>query len=307
MKVLYGLKQAKKYKKPVVAIGVFDGVHRGHRIILTQAVRTAKEVGGRSMVLTFWPHPQGQSSLYSLKHRLKIFAALGIDVCVVLRFTKGLFRLSGEDFVRRVLSRKLNACYIYVGNNFRFGRNAAGNTGLLKRLARIYGYKLKVFKVVRLKDQAISSSNIRRLISNGDLCRAQRLLGNRVSILGEVVKGSSLGRKLGFPTANIRPQHEVIPPNGIYAVEIISGNKKFKGVCYIGTRPTFSKDYDRSNDGKSHIEVHILGFKRSIYGRELEIRFLQKIRQERKFSSREELTKNIKKDIRSAKSAFSRH
>jgi len=281
-------------------MGVFDGLHLGHRQILQAAARKARAIGGTSVVLTFWPHPQKKESLYSLEHRLRLIAGLGIDVCVVINFNQKFARLSAEDFIKRVLAGKIKARYIFVGRNFRFGRNARGGRQTLKKFSRLYNFKLKLFSMLKTKNKPISSTYIRAMIKRGDIARAGALLGRPVSILGTVIKGSSLGARLGFPTANINPHHEVIPQDGIYAVKIIYNKQKFPGVCSIGTKPTFTAQQ------KKYIEAHIFNFRKNIYGRYLEIQFIKRIRGQKKFASSCALTRQVKKDIVFAKRLFSR-
>lgn len=302
MKVIYGLKQIKKYRKPVIALGVFDGVHQGHREILEGIVRKARNIKGTSLALTFWPHPQKEESLYSLEHRLRLINELGVDICIVINFNQKFAKISAVDFIKDILFKKIHANYIYVGKNFRFGKNAEGNAKILDELSKKYNFKLKIFEVIEIKNKPISSTYIRTLIKKGKLSLAQKLLTRPVSILGTVIKGNLLGRRLGFPTANINPHHEVIPPQGVYAVRVIFNDKKFKGVCYIGTKPTFE-----SGNKKIHIEVHIFNFNKKIYGKYVEIQFVKNIRTDKKFDSLARLAQQIKKDVILAKRVFSPH
>jgi len=299
MKIIYGINRAARFRNPVVVMGVFDGVHRAHAGILRSAARFAKGIKGTSIVVTFWPHPQAEESLYSLEHRMKLFSEIGLDVCVVVNFNRGFSRLNPRDFIARFISGKLNAKYLYVGRNFTFGRNASGDWRLLKSLSAIYNYKLRLKPVMRLGEGIISSTRIRKLIKRGRFPEAGKLLGRPVSILGTVIKGSSLARKLGFPTANINPHHEVLPPPGVYMVKVILDERKFYGVCSIGNKPTFAKNT------MQHIEVHILNFKKNIYSRDLEVIFIKKIRNQKKFRTLAELALQIKKDIILSKKRFS--
>jgi len=305
MKVIYGINKIKKFKRPVVALGVFDGVHLGHRRILEEAVCKARLIKGTSIVITFWPHPQGEESLYSLEHRLRLLKELSIDICIVIKFSKAFSRISAQDFVKDILVEKIGVQYVYVGKNFRFGRFAKGDWRLLKNLSDVYNFKLRIFDVIKIAHHAISSTYIRRLITNGDLGRAQKLLTRPVSVLGTVIKGVSLGHRLGFPTANINPHHEVIPPQGVYAVRIIFNREEFNGVCYIGTRPTFTAQYIIHNtQSLNNIEVYIFNFNKNIYGRYLEIQFIKKIRNERKFNNSSALAAQIKKDLFATQNYF---
>ena len=301
MKIIYGINKIRKFRKPVVALGVFDGVHRGHRIILQAAARKAGQIRGTAVALTFWPHPQKEESLYSLEHRLRLIEELGIGVCIVINFNQRFAKITAEDFIKDILVDKLRANYVYVGKNFRFGRGAKGNFKTLSRLSGVHNFKLQTFTVVKINNKPISSTYIRKLIKKGNLGLAQKLLTRRVSILGTVIRGDSLARRLGFPTANINPHHEVTPPQGVYAVKIAFRGRKFNGVCYIGSRPTLRTGGDRN------IEVYIFNFKKDIYGKFLEIQFLKKIRGERKFASLCILTEQVKKDVLIAKRLFSHH
>lgn len=308
MKVIHGISRIRKFKKPVVVLGVFDGVHRGHRVILESAVRKAHRINGRSVVVTFLPHPQKEESLYSLEHRLRLIAELGIDVCIVINFNKQFARITAEDFIRNILLRRIGASYVYVGKNFRFGKHAKGDFRTLTKLSKIYNFELMIFNVIKTDRKPISSTFIRRLIAKGKLNIAQRLLGRKVSVLGTVIKGTALGRRLGFPTANINPHHEVLPPSGVYAVKIIFNNRHLNGICYIGTKPTFkATSYKLEATSLKYIEVHVFNFNKNIYGKYLETQFIKKIRDEKKFASVLVLAKQIQKDISFVKRLFSRH
>jgi len=302
MEVIFGLKKIKKYKRPVVTLGVFDGLHLAHRYILKEVTKIARQIKGTSLVITFWPHPQREESLYSLSHRLKLIADFGIDVCIVIKFNQAFAKIKAEDFVKNILVRRINPEYICVGENFTFGYKGRGNWCLLKKLAFLYNFKLKVLKTIKIGRRRISSTYIRQLISQGKLEKAKKLLNHPVSILGTVIKGRALGKKLGFPTANINPHHEVLPPCGVYAVKVIFNQKRLNGLCYIGARPTFQKI-----EKTKYVEVYILNFKKNIYAQNLELNFIKKIRNEKKFSSPSLLILQIKKDINKAKKLFSHH
>jgi riboflavin kinase/FMN adenylyltransferase len=301
MRVIRDIRQIRHFKNTVAAIGVFDGLHLGHRMIIADAVSRAKEIKGTSLVLTFYPHPQGQLSLYSLEHRLKIIEELNVDVCAVMRFNSKFSKLSASDFIRKILFEKIRVRHIYVGENFRFGKNALGNVKTLAQNAALYGYQLHVNCAQKIKNKIISSTLIRGLINEGDLRGAEKLLLRPVSILGIVIRGESFGRGIGFPTANIDPHHEVVPPLGIYAVNIFLSGEKYRGVCYIGMKPTVSVGKKLSKS----IEVHIFRFNKNIYKRNLEVQFIKRIRKDEKFHSVEALVKQIKKDILKAKEIFS--
>jgi riboflavin kinase/FMN adenylyltransferase len=300
MEIIHGINNIRKIKKVVLAMGVFDGLHRGHKDILRAVVKKAREIKGTSVVLTFWPHPQKQGSLYSLEHRLRLISEIGIDLCIVINFSRRFAGIKAEDFIKHIIAGKINAKYVYVGNDFKFGRDTEGGISLLKKLGKVYDFKVKGFKIVKLLKSPISSTLIRSLIKKGEIKRAGELLDRPVSILGTVIKGTALGRILGFPTANINPHHEVIPARGIYAVKVILGDRKMKGACYIGSRPTII-----GHTKKINIEVYIFNFKSNIYGKYLEIQFIEMIRKDEKFPSLVLLAHQIKKDISLAKKILS--
>ncbi|MDD5128225.1 MAG: bifunctional riboflavin kinase/FAD synthetase [Candidatus Omnitrophica bacterium] len=292
MVIITKINKIPRFKNPVVALGVFDGLHRGHRNILKSAVSKAKQIKGTSIVLTFSPHPQKEKSLYSLEHRLRLISELGIDVCIVINFNAQFARMAAGNFIAKILIRKIGCRFVYIGENFHFGKDAAGDYKLLSWWAKESHFSLKIFKVIKSLGRPISSTAIRSLIKKGRIKEAQRLLGRRVSVLGSVIRGSRIARGLGFPTANINPHHEVIPPPGIYAVRISLAFQEYSGVCYIGRRPTvgFKKN-------PIQIEVHIFDFHKDIYGRFMEIQFVKLIRPDKKFVSLKDLSNQIKKDI----------
>ncbi|MDD5561181.1 MAG: riboflavin biosynthesis protein RibF [Candidatus Omnitrophica bacterium] len=281
-----------KFNNPVVALGVFDGLHRGHRKILQCAVRKARKIKGTSIALTFSPHPQKKKSLYSLKHRLRLISELGVEVCIVINFSPSFAKMSATDFIAKILVKKIRSRFIYIGENFHFGKGASGDYRLLAKYAKENNFIVKIFTVIKSDGRPISSTAIRNLINNSEIKEAERLLGRKVSVLGSVIRGSRIARALGFPTANINPHHEIIPPAGIYAVRVIFSGKQYNGICYIGSRPTVCVRKE-----PLHVEVHIFGFHKKIYGRFLEIQFVKLIRPDKKFASLKDLSIQIKRDI----------
>lgn len=311
MKVIYGVGRLKKFR-PVTAIGIFDGFHLGHRKLIKNTVRRAKILKAKSLVLTFWPHPQnvvgpqkGTPHLISLQHRLDFFKALAVDYCLVINFTKRFSKITAQDFIQELLIKKIRPREIFVGKNFRFGKGAKGDIKLLKENSLKFNYKLNVLADIKINKKIVSSSLIRNLIQQGRLKEAAKFLGRRVCVLGTVIKGQTLGRHLGIPTANINAHHEVIPPAGVYIVKVILKKEEFWGLCYIGTRPTFKNKFKNKNL-PLHIEVHIFNFKKVIYGKDLKIEFMKRIRGQFKFASPQQLIQRIKKDIRFAKSLLKR-
>jgi riboflavin kinase/FMN adenylyltransferase len=248
MRVIYGIGNlAKGPKTPkVIAVGVFDGVHRGHQMILRRVAREAKKKKRCAAVLTFVFHPscrpipsQMVPHLTSLEEKLFLIAKQGIDCCYVLCFNAAFSAIPAEHFVEALLIKKLKMVALYIGDDFVFGQGANGDRRLLKKLSRRFQFDLHVLKRLRLKRKIVSSTSVRQLIKKGRLERARYFLGRRVSIFGDVVRGEGRGATLGFPTANIEPRHDVIVPDGIYATETIFAHRRFKSVTYIGTKPTF--------------------------------------------------------------------
>lgn len=307
MRVIQGINNIKgPFKKAVVTVGIFDGVHIGHQFILKKVIHRAKRIKGRSVVVTFNPHPlkilsphMSPALLTSLNHRLNLITRIGIDICLVLDFTKQFCYLSPQNFIKNILIKRIGMREIFVGNNFRFGYKGKGDIELLKGMADKFGFRVNHINVIKSGNRVISSTQIRQLIERGKIKEAACFLGRSVSILGTVVKGSTRGRWIGYPTANIDPHQEAIPPSGVYAVEVKLNRKKFFGILNIGTQPTFSHPAK-----KRTVEVHIFNFKEDIYGRELEINFIKKLRSERKFSNKQQLATQIEKDCIKARRLF---
>lgn len=308
MKTIFGPHKLKeRFKKTVVLVGVFDGLHRGHRYLIQKAVSLSRALNKKSVCVTFHPHPKKQPCLISLTHRLKLIEALGVDYCLVIKFTRNFSQVKAEDFVKDILVKFFHPEFIFIGENFRFGSQARGTVEVLKSLSKTFGFKVQAVKELSAADfssdkrgrQKISSRGIRHLIKSGELKDARRLLGRRVSVLGTVISGAKRGRSLGYPTANINPHHEVLPANGVYAVKIFYREKEYRGICNIGKRPTFNNPelvQLRLSQDTQTIEVHLFNFKKNIYGQDLEIQFIKKIRAEKKFPDCSSLAAQIQKD-----------
>ncbi len=282
----------------VATIGIFDGVHRGHQKILKKLVKESKKEKRPSLVITFHPHPRKVLNhaskiplLISLEHRLKLIKEEGIDFCKVIKFTKSLSQMKPDDFIKKVLIKRFNIKTLVVGSNFSFGYKEKGDVKFLQKISRKYNFKVFSITPVTSKKRFISSTRIRKKIEKGKLKDASFMLGRPVTALGTVRRGRRVGKKLGFPTANIDPHHEAIPPSGVYAVNAKVQKRLYKGILNIGRRPTFTKDIDPT------IELHIFNFKKNIYGKDIEIIFKRKIRNEERFSSAKALQKQIKSDI----------
>lgn len=306
MKVIKGLNRVQRFTEgSVVTIGVFDGMHIGHQLIIGKVASRAKELNLKSVVITFDPHPlkvlhpkSGVPSLISLDHRIRLIGELGVDILVILKFTKSIANLAPEQFVKNIMIDKIGIKEIYVGDNFYFGKGATAGIEVMRNLAGDFNFKINIIKPIKIDGDIVSSSLIRKLIIKGDIVRALKFLARPVSILGTVVSGSRLARRLGYPTANINPHHEVIPPSGVYAVLVSFKNKLLKGVLNIGTRPTFYGPRDR----EPAIEVHIFNFDKRIYGKDLEILFIKKLRDEKRFKNIDDLVSRIRLDEKRARS-----
>lgn len=307
MKVVYGIENlSHRLKKPILTIGVFDGVHIGHQHIIKKVVNIAKARRDTSVVLTFDPHPlrllkpeEAPPFLTSLQHRLRLIAQLGIELCLVLNFDARLAGSSPEKFIKNILVERIGASEVLVADNFVFGKDRSGDVPRLQALGSKYSLLVKGFEPIKFDGQPISSSRIRTLIERGQLRDAAKLLGRPVTILGTVVEGDARGKLLGFPTANVNPHHEAIPPSGVYAVAIKFDNSNYGGILNIGTRPTFYGIH--KEDKEPSIEVHIFDFSKRIYGRDIEVSFVKKLRGEMKFPDKEKLIRQIRKDEKKAK------
>lgn len=283
-----------------VALGVFDGVHLAHRRILRKAVATARRLGARATVLTFDPHPKNvlfpdkrRPILQSLEHRLRIFSELGFDEAIVIRFDRRFAATTAEGFLR-LLTERLDARAVCVGHDFRFGRHGQGDAALLRSWAAETGRRIWIEPPYKVGGEVVSSTLIRGLVLRGELGRASRLLGRRVSVYGNVVRGHGRGRKIGFATANLNPHHETLPPAGVYAAWGAVRGRRIAAVVHIGPRPTFAEK-DPS------IEVHFLSPQPRLYGSSIEVGFVRKLRDINRFNSTAELIQAIRSDVRRAR------
>ena len=304
MKIYRGFDDpALKRRDRSAAIGIFDGVHLGHQQILKKLVADAKRARRASLVITFDPHPakvlhpaaQHPPILMSLAHRLRLFEKLGVTETLVVRFDRKFSGIAHETFVSELLVGRCGVRSLTVGYDFRFGHQGLGTLEYLSRAAKSFGFRLSVVGALKQGGRVISSTEIRRRIVRGQLKDAARMLGRPVSVYGDVVKGKGRGKKLGFPTANINPHHETLPPSGVYAVRGFLGGRRLAGVLHLGARPTFA-ERDRS------VEVHFFNLHSDLYGREIELEFIHKLRNIKHFKGPEQLIRAIESDIRRAKS-----
>ena len=291
----------------MLALGNFDGVHRGHRKILDRVQRVANERGATSVVMTFDPHPprvvrpdKAPALLMTKTQKLDAIADAGVQGAAIVRFTPELSRWDPETFVRAVLVDWLHVSEVWVGANFLFGHDRAGNFSLLRTLGGRYGFKAEKIDPVRYKDFVVSSTRIRRLVGEGRVDEAGALLGHQYGLDGTVVMGDQRGRTIGFPTANLCTENELVPPNGVYATTTRIGEIVHPSVTNIGTRPTVD------NSGRTTIETHIFDLDRDLYGASVRVGFVQRLRDERAFESLDLLRAQIDADCQRARVLFNR-
>ncbi len=294
----------------IATIGVFDGVHLGHFAVLRRTVERAKENGLISVVVTFDEHPKrvllGRSpaTVTSLNHRLRLFQRIGLDAAVVLRFTPGLREMSADSFLRQNLIPKLGLHGLVLGFDSKFGHQRQGNVSSLQEAAPSLGIEVEEVHPLLLDGRAVSSTAIREAVQLGEMNRAATMLGRPVSLLGTVIHGEGRGKTLGFPTANLDPHHELLPPAGVYSALVLCGPAPFDpeiaaqslapGVVNVGRRPTF-EDTDEET-----VEVHLPEFDGDLYGQDLEVFLLDALRPERNFESPEALHDRISQDVQEA-------
>ncbi len=296
-----------RWNQPVLALGNFDGVHRGHRKILDRVCRVAGERGATPLVMTFDPHPprvvrpdKAPPLLMTTAQRLESIDAAGVHGAAIVRFTPELSRWAPERFVQTVLVDWLRVAEVWVGANFLFGHDRAGNFSLLRTLGSQYGFKAEKIDPVRYKDFVVSSTRIRRLVSEGRVDEAGALLGHQYFIDGSVTRGDQRGRTIGFPTANLCTDNELLPPSGVYATTTTIDGIVRASVSNIGTRPTVD------SSGRMTIETHIFAFAGELYGASIRVGFVQRLRDERAFESIGALRDQIEADCGRARLLFDR-
>lgn len=299
MSVITDLNELEKpLKNPVLTIGNFDGVHKGHLALFDKVKSIARDIEGQSVVMTFEPHPikvvkpgNGPPLITPVEQKLKLIAASGIDVILCLPFNMEFAAISANDFVNELLVNKIGVKEIVVGYDYSFGAGRQGNIEFLKKMGGDLGFKVHVVAPIHLNGTLVSSTSIRNLVKEGNLPEAKRLLGRDYQITGIVKPGMGRGGKmLGFPTANLTPVDELIPKKGVYAVKAYIHDKEYNGVCNIGVNPTFGGT-------ALSIETHVLDFSDDIVGEKFTIRFMRRLRAEKTFKSKEELADQIKNDV----------
>jgi riboflavin kinase/FMN adenylyltransferase len=296
-----------RWTQAVLALGNFDGLHRGHIKIIERVRRVAAERAGTALVLTFDPHPprvvrpdKAPPLLMTLPQKLEALAKAGIHGVAVVTFTHDLSRWEPEAFVRTVLVDWLRVAEVWVGADFLFGRDRSGNFSTLRALGGQYGFRAEKIDPVRYKEFVVSSTRIRRLVSEGRVDEAGALLGHHFFLDGTVVRGAGRGRELGVPTANLETVNELIPPDGVYATTATVGGIVYPSVTNIGLRPTFETQPKRT------IEAHIMGLATDLYGEQVRLGFVQRLRDERRFPDVDALKAQIDADVRRAGRLFDR-
>jgi riboflavin kinase/FMN adenylyltransferase len=296
-----------RWTQPVLALGNFDGVHRGHRKILDRVSRVASEHGATAVVMTFDPHPprvvrpdKAPPLLMTMPQKLEAIAALGLQGTAIVRFSLEMSRWDPETFVKTVLVDWLHVAEVWVGANFLFGHDRAGNFSLLRALGAVHHFKAEKIDPVRYKDFVVSSTRIRRLIGEGRVDEAGALLGHQYFIDGKVTQGDQRGRTIGFPTANLCTENELLPPHGVYATTATVNHVARPSVTNVGVRPTFDAS------GRTHVETHIFNFDQNLYGQSIRVGFVQRIRDERAFESLDALRSQIGADCDRVRVLFDR-
>ena len=289
----------KRYKRSAIAIGNFDGVHKGHQKVFTQAKKLSKKNKIKFGILTFTPLPVmffnkkvSNYRLTSEDQKFRLFKKNKVDFSVNIKFNKNFSKINALKFIKNILYKKINPKLIFVSNNFKFGNKRKGNVSLLKKFGKKYNYKLIKINPYKDKEKVISSTRIRKHLQAGNLDLANKLLSRTWFIEGRVKRGKKLGRKLGYRTCNMHIKNYILPKSGIYAVKVLIGNKKkiYNGVAYLGSRPTFGGK-------KIFLETNIFDIKKNLYKKKLRVFFLKFIRKDRKFNNSGQLIRQMNKDV----------
>ena len=297
MKIIKGSRKLKDIRllNPVITLGNFDGVHKGHQKILKKVIKRAKEIGGVSVVYTFNPHPlnvlrpdKEPPKITTFEEKAKLIEEVGIDYLICETFTTSFAKKTPEDFLKKVIYQRIKPEEIIIGHDYAFGKGRQGTVELLKKIGEELGFKVAIVSDIKIKNIPVRSTTIRNLISEGKVSLAQKLMGKYYCLSGKVVHGEQ--RKIGFPTANLSHIKDLIPQKGVYAIYVETQHGRFKGAVNIGMNPTFGGN-------KLCIETHIFNFDEDIYGKEISIFFVKKIRGEKKFKDTESLALQIKKDV----------
>jgi len=306
MQVIFNLSEIKQpLINPVLTIGNFDGVHKGHLALFDKVKERAKAIGGQSIVMTFEPHPlkvmkpsNGPQLITHTGQKLELIEKTGIDVIVCVSFDRSFAAISARDFVVNILVKKVGIKEIVVGYDYTFGHNREGDINLLRELGSDFGFFVHLVGPVEIDHTLVSSTSIRRLVQEGRLAEARVLLGRDFEVQGTVVKGQNRGgRLLGFPTANLNPHGELLPKTGVYAVKLLIDDVFYNGVTNVGYNPTFG-------DTALTVETHVLDFSGELLGKTIKVHFIRHLREEKNFKTIEELSDQIARDIAQAKEVF---
>ncbi|MCZ7609413.1 MAG: bifunctional riboflavin kinase/FAD synthetase [Ignavibacterium sp.] len=299
MQIFYSIKDLKKNKNTVLTLGTFDGIHPGHLKIIDRLVSCSKERGCRSVVITFYPHPRtilgndnSVKMLTTQEEKIELLEKLGVENLLIINFTKEFASLSAEDFIYDYLINGIGLTEIVLGHDHHFGKGRRGNAELLQKIADKEGFIVTKAEAFMIDGEAVSSTKIRNALAEGDIIRANKLLGRNYEFSGIVVGGDKRGRELGFPTANIKlsSQEKLLPASGVYAVKVMVENERHTGLLSIGKRPTFY------NQGELVSEVYIFDFNREIYGAKVTTELVERLRGEVKFNSAEDLINQMNTD-----------
>ncbi len=307
MEVLRSIPELAGLSGPLfLAIGVFDGVHLGHKAVIRTSAEHATEVGGTPVVVTFDPHPakvlrpeKAPHLLTATQHKIALIRNLGVAHLLVLSFDQQFAATAPEEFVRELVRQANPLREICVGHEWSFGKGRAGNLALLKELGAQHDFNVVGIKPVTVDGTVVSSTEIRRAVEYGDFVKAASMLGREYTILGTVKAGAHLGRQLGFPTANLSAHSEQFPPNGVYIAEARWNSTTYRGVANLGYRPTVA-----AAKPERLLELHLFDLNQEIYGEDLEVRFVRYLRSEKKFDSLEELSEQIARDVDEARSTY---
>jgi riboflavin kinase/FMN adenylyltransferase len=307
MKLFHGTDNADIARPTVLTLGVFDGLHLGHQLVMKTVVDRARAVGGVPTVITFEPHPRAvlhpQSApplLQTFDQKIEALSVLGIEQTIVIHFDNAFAQIRAEDFLRDVVVDRLHAKEVYLGRGFFFGHNREGNINLLRRVSEQLGFRADEVPEVRLRGERIGSTVIRQLLLDGRVNLARRMLGRPYGVEGPVARGDARGVGLGFPTANVQPHNRVIPRRGVYVTATLIEGQWRRSVTNIGVRPTFGDALEPS------VETHVIDWSGDLYGDVLRVRFLHRLRDEKKFGSVVELKSQIERDVSRAQRFFQR-
>ncbi len=304
MEIIRGIQNLRRtFRNPVVTIGNFDGVHLGHQRIFWRVKKEASRIRGEAVVVTFEPHPLKVLAperflplLAPFRKKMMLIEKSGIDIVLCIDFSLTFSEISPAEFIERILVAKVKVKKVIIGYNYHFGKGQTGDARTLKEAGGVLGFEVEIVEPLKVGQTIVSSSRIRTFIQGGEVEEASKLLGRDYSIIGRVVEGAKRGQTLGFPTANLEITDELYPKTGVYAVDVIWQQQRFNGLANIGSNPTFSAQTGKREEPFS-LEVHILNFSREIYGKEIEVRFKRRVRDEVRFESPTLLIQQIKRDI----------